>query len=431
MIDLRGVRVLEFSVAWAGPLTGRYLADFGADVIKIEHPTSRGIGISSGDGAGPPAGWTRGTLPDPQIRAGVFPDATPGETWWNRMGVWNKMNRGKRSLCLDVKATPEATELFHRLVEQSDVVLNNYSPRGVRSLGIDHDTLSAINPRIVTVSMSGYGGTGPMAGHFSWGPILEAHSGFDEATGYPGGSPRRLGVAFPDAVGGIHGTFALLAALWERELTGAGQHVDLSQLEALCTLAGDQFLATSLSGRPPERRGNRSLSQAPQGVYPCAGEDAWVALTVLDDAAWAHLVDLVDREALRDPALRTVDGRFAAHDRIDAELAAWSTGLDPFTAAEQLQALGVAASPAMTNRDLVESGHLADRHFLLTVDQPENGVMTYPGFPVHYLETDVELGRAPLLGEHNGEILTTLLGYRPADVARLEREGVIASRPPA
>jgi crotonobetainyl-CoA:carnitine CoA-transferase CaiB-like acyl-CoA transferase len=454
MIDLSGVRVLEFSIAWAGPLTGRYLADFGADVIKIEHPTSRGVGVSTGstdgerddgtgddgtgdggtDGTGTDGaatGWEWGSLPDPQVRAGVFPHATPGATWWNRMGLWNKMNRGKRSLCLDVKASPEAEQLFRRLVAQSDVVLNNYSPRGVRSLGIDHETLSAINPRIITMTMSGYGETGPMASHFSWGPILEAHSGFDEATGYRGGPPCRLGVAYPDAVGGVHGTFALLAALWERERTGAGLHVDLSQLETLCTLGGELFLATSVSGDAPPRRGNRSLSHAPQGVYPCRGDDAWVAVTVLDDEGWAGLVDLVDRDALRDPQLATVEGRFAAHDRLDEELAAWTSGLDAFTAAERLQSAGVAAAPAMTNRDLVGSGHLDDRGFMVSWDQPDNGTLTYPGFPIHYREMGVDLRPAPLLGQHNEEILTSLLGYRAEDTARLEAEGVIATRPPS
>src|SRR5690606_23144841 len=134
-------------------------------------------------------------------------------------------------------------------------------------------------------AMSGYGETGPMASHASWGPILEAHSGFDEATGYPGQGPTRIGVAYPDAVGGVHGAVALLAALWERELTGEAVHVDLSQLESLVAMAGELVLAASLTGTAPPRRGNRSPDHAPQGVYRCAGQDAWVALTVDDDVA--------------------------------------------------------------------------------------------------------------------------------------------------
>jgi crotonobetainyl-CoA:carnitine CoA-transferase CaiB-like acyl-CoA transferase len=136
------------------------------------------------------------------------------------------------------------------------------------------------------------------------------------------------------------------------------------------------------------------------------------------------------RAAGRARALPPAGGRCGPHDRLDAELAAWTSDLDAFTAAERLQSVGVAAAPAMTNRDLVGSGHLDDRGFMATWDQPDNGTLTYPGFPIHYGETQVELRPAPLLGQHNTEILTTLLGYRPEDVARLESEGVLATRPP-
>jgi crotonobetainyl-CoA:carnitine CoA-transferase CaiB-like acyl-CoA transferase len=301
----------------------------------------------------------------------------------------------------------------------------------VRSLGIDHETLSAINPNIITISMSGYGATGPMASHISWGPILEAHSGFDEATGYAGGPPCRLGVAYPDAVGGVHGTFALLAALWEREQTGRGLHVDLSQLETLCLLGGELFLASSISGHPPERRGNRSPACAPQGVYPCAGDDAWVALSVTDDDAWGRVVELVDRPALRRADLATGAQRAEAHDEIDAEVSQWTARFDAFEAAARLQAAGVAAAPAMTNGDLVSCEHLRDRGFMATWDQPDNGRMTYPGFPIHYEDLEPVLRPAPLLGQHNAEIVTELAGYKSEDLARLEAEGVLAIRPPS
>ena len=152
MLELEGVRVLELSIAWAGPLAGRWMGDLGADVIKIEHPTSRGLSVLPPVGEREP--WVWGELPAQALRNGIFPDNEPGEHWWNRIGHFNKINRNKRSLCLDIKG-PGGRAVLEALVRQADVILNNYSPRGVRSLGIDHETLRAINPRIVTVSLSG------------------------------------------------------------------------------------------------------------------------------------------------------------------------------------------------------------------------------------------------------------------------------------
>ena len=234
-------------MAWAGPLAGRFLADLGADVVKVEHPTSRGLSIVAGGAGGAGAPWHWGEIPPAGQRNGIFPDAVPGERWWNRMAWFNKMNRGKRSLCLDVKA-PGGRAVFEALVARADVVVNNYSPRGARSLGIDHPTLRAINPNLVTVDLTGFGAVGPAAEQVSWGPILDAASGFSAATGYPDSGPYKQGLALPDAVGGVHGAYAILAALWERELTGGPVHVDLSQLETMIGLAGELVLETSLRG---------------------------------------------------------------------------------------------------------------------------------------------------------------------------------------
>ena len=262
-LPLAGVQVLEFSVAWAGPLAGRFMADLGADVIKLEHPTSRGLSLS-GPGAEPwdPAKWTWGTIPPPTHRNGTYPDADPGEHWWNRLGYFNKINRGKRSLCIDLKA-PGGREVFEELVRRADVVLNNYSPRGVRSLGIDRDTLRAVNPRIVTIDLSGFGATGPGAEQVSWGPILDATSGIAEATGYADSGPYKQGLAFPDAVGGVHGAFAILAALHERDRTDGPVHLDISQQETLLGLAGDLALRASVTGTSPARRGPRRSPSPP------------------------------------------------------------------------------------------------------------------------------------------------------------------------
>ena len=425
-IDLSGIRVLEFSIAWAGPLAGRYLADLGADVIKVEHPTARGLSVIPG---GTGSGWSWGDLPPADVRNGTWPATDPGPRWFNAMGMFNKMQRNKRSLCLDVKA-PGGREVLRRLVAESDVVLNNYSPRGVRSLGIDHDTLSAVNPNIVTVSMSGYGATGPMASHFSFGPILETHAGLASTTGYPDRGPLRIGVAFPDPAGGLLGAVAVLAALWQRAITGTGVSVDLSQLETLLPVIGDHLLTTSVTGRSPERLGNRSATCAPQGVYRCGGDDEWLALTVRTDDEWRRLVELVDRPTLADPSFATVEGRRARHDLIDREITAWTERRGKFEAMAAVQAEGIPAMAVLTNADLVDGPQLQAREFIATFVSGEAGPQRLPGCPLHFSERSISFGPAPNLGQHNTEIVGDLLGYSDHAIADLLAAGTLATEPP-
>jgi crotonobetainyl-CoA:carnitine CoA-transferase CaiB-like acyl-CoA transferase len=424
-LNLRDVRVLEFGIAWAGPLAGRFLGDFGADVVKVEHPATRGVLPPDPTFA---EGWTWGTLPHPMVRFPVFPDNEPGDRWWNRSGMFNKINRSKRSIGLDAK-TGSGGEILRRLIAASDVVLNNYSPRGAQSLGIDPISVRATNPLAVTVSMSGYGSSGPLAKNMSYGPVLQAHAGFDEATGYEGGGPQRLGVAYPDAVGGTHGAFAILAALWERSLTDAPVHVDLSQLETLLSIAGDMLLATSLTGLDPVRHGNRSWTDAPQGVYPCAGDDSWVAITVDSDEAWQALVDIVG-DLLAARRHDDLVARHAAADELDAAIAAWTRTRTKFEVAGELQARRIVAVPVMTNRDLVEDQHMVARGFIAILDQPDVGRRGFPGAPLHLTRTPIVCRPSPGLGQDNAAVLGEYLGLDEAAVTALAADGVIGDRPP-
>ena len=423
-IDLRQLRVAEFSIAWAGPLTGRFLADLGAEVIKVEHPGSRGVGHPGRTKLiGGQPGWRFGEAVDPQIRAEVFPCADPGERFWNRSGVWNVMNRGKRSLAMDAKA-PEGKAILDGVLAGSDIVLHNYSPRGATSLGIDAPAVAELNPDAITLAMTGYGETGPMALFFSFGPLLEAYCGLNSVTGYLGEGPMRLGKAFPDVVGGLHGTLTTLCAVWERAATGATVHADLSQLETLASVVGDALLWTSVTGELPERRGNRSLDHAPQGVYRCAGDDAWLALTVTGDDQWQALAALVGEDATLSLA-----ERITRHDTLDAAIERWTAGLGALDAATRLQALGIPACPAFSNGDLVESVHLAAREFMVTWDQPDAGPQRFPGFPIHFERRRYEPVAAPALGADNATILRRL-GYPEARIQLLADAGVIAEQPP-
>ncbi len=426
-INLSEIRVAEFSVAWAGPLVGRFLGDLGLDVVKVEHPYSRGLGMS---GAVPDPGdrpWQWGDLAPAPIRSEIFPDADPGEHPWNRMGIWNKMNRGKRSLCLDAKA-PHGDEILRRIIESSDVVVHNYSPRGATSLGIDGPQVEAIRSDIVSVAMTGYGETGPMRSHTSYGPILEAAGGFNMSTGYPDHFPLRVGVALPDAIGGVHGTFAVLAALWEQRINGTSVHIDLSQLETALSFAGEALLETSLDKRAREPIGNRSRDHAPQGVYPCSGEDSWLAVTVSSDRAWTATCRVLDLPG-DDLASLDVTQRRRRHDELDSLISAATRSSSADEAAAALQASGVAACPAYTARDLVESPQLQSRGFMVELEHADIGRRSFPGRAFRLRGSQTPLAPPPLLGEHNSEVLVQL-GFDQMAIDRATAAGTLASAPP-
>lgn len=430
-LPLTGVRVLELAVAWAGPLAARWLADLGAEVIKVEHMTARGLGVATTtmtttDQTEP---WRWGTLPPPPFRSGIYPDAVPGDRPWNRQGIFNKMNRNKRSLSVDLKH-PAGREAFLGLVAVSDVVLDNYSPRAMPGLGFDYTSLAALNPSIICASLTGYGHSGPLKQRVSYGPILEAHSGLAAATGYGDGTPYKLGHAFPDAIGGLSGAVAVLDALWRRQQSGRGCFVDLSQLETYASIAGDLLLATSLAGEPPPPLGNRSTVYAPQGVYRCQGADHWLALTVRDVGEWKRLVDVIDNEELRDRAFESVAGRFAAHDLIDQVIGRWAGSLDKHQAMALLQEAGVTAAAALSNADLVGSPHLAARGFMVEVDQVDVGPRRFPGHPLHFSATPLPPPRGtPALGGDNTALLADLLGYAAGHIRRLEAQRTIGTGP--
>jgi crotonobetainyl-CoA:carnitine CoA-transferase CaiB-like acyl-CoA transferase len=428
---LKGVRVVEFTLAWAGPLAARWLADLGAEVIHLEHRTARGLGVTGVGGfraTEESTDWKWGELPGPVFRSGLYPDGDPGERPWNRQGLFNKMQRNKLSLCMDVK-TPEGHEVLIDLIKESDVILDNLSPRGIRSMGLDYESLVDVKPDLIRVSLSGYGHTGPDQMRPSWGPILEAHSGMTWATGYADGGPLKLGAALPDPVGGLHAVFATLAALDERERTGKGGFIDCSQFETYSALAGDMYLGASVTGEAPPRLGNRSANRAPQGVYPCAGEEEWVAISVESDAEWAALALLLGDD-MTDPGLADRGERSRRHDEIDGAIAAWTGARDRFDAMRGLQERGIRASALMTNEDLVDGEQMGARGFIVEWDQVDVGRRRFPGFPLHFEDpAEIPMEGAPGLGEDNERVLVDVLGYSPERVAELEASEVLATTP--
>ncbi len=412
---LAGVRVLDLTRVWAGPLAARILADLGADVIRVEAPWGRG-----------PAGVDASSV----MATRYYPDNEPGDRHWNRIGFENKYALNKRSVALDL-THPEARAALETMIAKADVLIENYSPRVMPQLGLGEDRLQELNPALIYVTMPGYGRTGPDADRVAYGPMIDGHAGLSTLMGYEGSDGWKGGVAWPDPVAGIHAEAAVVAALVARRADPGrrGLTVELSQLETTVHMVGDAVLAAQLAGRNPVPPGNRHPCFAPQGVYRTAGDDRWLALSVTDDATWATLC----REAGLPVELVALSGpeRQARAAEIDGLVAAWAAPLDAAEASARLQAAGVAAAPVADAAEVLADPHLAARGFFVPVEHPEAGTHPWPRLPVVLSATPATVRRpAPLLGQHNHEVLTTLASLDEPTLARLEAEGAVAERPP-
>ena len=412
---LAGVRILDLTRVWAGPLAARMLGDLGADVIRIEASWARGL---------------RTLPPEAAERSHLYPDNELGERHWNRNAGFNKLNRNKRGLTLELNL-PRGREVFEALVSRSDVVIENFSPRVMPKLGLDYTSLSRINPHLIYVAMPGFGSTGPNRDRLAFGPLIEAASGLTSTMGYADSGPYRSGVAWPDPVTALQAVAGVLLAYYDRESDPErkGRRVETPMIEAMLAFVGEELLAAQLRGQDEPRRGNRHPARAPQGVYPCAGEDRWIAISVTGEQEWFALCD----EAGLDDSLRTMDlaARLEHHDAIDEALSTWTRKSEPTGLMARLQSMGVIACIVADARDIVNDPQLEADGFWAEVDHAEVGLRRYPGLPIHLDRTPATFRRgAPLLGEHNTEVLTQILGLSPDEIESLKDDGVISDLPP-
>ena len=411
---LAGTTVLDLTRVWAGPLATRLLASLGADVVWVEAP------------------WGRGPrrLPDSVVQATrYYPNNEPGDQPWNRNGHGVKFSLGKRSLALDL-AQPRGIETFERLVPWADVVIENFSSRVMPQFGLDEGRLHELNPSAVYVSMPGYGRSGPAEHWLAFGTSIDSHAGLSSLTGYADARPWKGGVAWPDPIAGLHAACATLIALWDRaaDPAGRGQTVEVPQFEATVAAIGDQLVSAQL-GEQHDGSSNRSTAAAPHGVYPCAGHDRWIAITVADDDAWSVFCDAAEL----DHSLRQLGfpERLARHDELDRLIAAWTVDHDHVVLASRLQAHGLTAAPVHDSNGLLADPHSRDRGLFVTVDQPEIGTFTTPEIPIRLSLSEPRTRRtAPLLGEHNAEVLTSAGGFTDAEVASLADAEIIVDTPP-
>ncbi len=399
-LPLEGIRVCDFSWIVAGPQSTRILADLGAEVIKVENEDH---------------------LDTVRLQ--------PGQPGPNRRGMHNNFNRNKLSITANL-GHPRGRELVERLISVSDLVVENFSPGAFARMGFPYERLRELRPDIVYLSVSGYGHAGRDTTYVTWGPTAQAVSGCTAVSGLPDEPPAGWGFSYLDHTAGYYAAVAALMALYHRAQTGEGQHVDLSQVETGMLIQGLHMLDFQVNGRPSQRIGNRSRfpAVAPHGIYPCAGDDRWIAIAVENDECWRALCAELGLPALAaDERFATNEARVANEDVLDAAIASCTPEREPHELMEALQARGVPAGVVQTMEDRMERDpQLADRGFYPVASHPELGDHRFEGLPMRFSNARWRLDRgAPLLSEHTREVATRILGYSEDEFDELVAEGAV------
>lgn len=396
---LQNVRVLDFTWAWAGPHCTRLLADMGAEILRIE---------------------SRARIDN--LRGGQR--AADGVTSPNVGGNFNQLNRNKESIALNLK-DPRALELALRLSEVSDIVVSNFAPGAMERLGLGYEGMRAQNPGLIWAALSGFGYSGPLRNHVTFGPPMTFYSGLASTIGYgPEDEPRMLGSTYCDSVAGGHMAVAILAALHHRRRTGEGQFIDLSMLESTLSFLPEMVLDYTVSSLVRQRMGNADVVYFPQGCYPCEGNDSWVAVTVRSSEDWRSLASVLQRPDLAN--LTDAVSRRRAARRIEDAITGWTVGRTSVEAFQELQRAGVPAAPCYSAKEMIEDPHLNARGFWPVVAHAEVGARPITGVVWGLSKTPGAVERsAPLLGEHTCPTLHRVLGLGQAELDRLESDGVL------
>lgn len=390
-LALEGIRVLDFTWVVAGPVATRILADQGAEVIKLER--------------------------------------RPGPLGPRQIGLQGDLHRNKRSIAVNM-STAGGLAIARRLAQISDIVMDNFSARVMRSWGMDFASLSVTRPEIICVSMSGLGHTGPRSNYVSYGPTLQALSGYTSLMADGNGEPAGYGYSYADMSGGYTGALAALIALWHRRRTGRGQFVDLSQFEAVTSVIGPALLDIPVNGREQSPPGYRSQEHpaAPHGIYRCLprgdDNDRWIAISVRGQAEWDRFVAALESPSwAHDPKFRTLYLRLRNSAELDAHVGRWAAGEHAEAAMQRLQEAGVAAGVVANGADMcARDPHLQARNFWGTATLPDGSVTHVTGIPMKLSATPGSIRTpAPIIGEANDYVLGELLS-----ISRAERDALIA-----
>ena len=419
-LPLEGVRVLDLTVAYAGSFATMQLADWGAEIIRVESCQYFPI-------------QTRGALARPRadmIPKGItppwYPDDDPGLRPWNRCAQFNAHARGKLSMTVDLMR-PEGQEIFEALVEKADGIIENNLPRYMERLGVTWDRLSSINPRLILVRAPAFGLTGPYRNLRTYGSHMEAVVGHPVLRAYPGLAFDRAPSGVPaDALSGLGAALALTLGLRHRERTGRGLQIELATAENLVPFLGEFIMDYTLNGRLYERMANDHWYLAPHNVYPCRGGDRWVAIAVRDEDDWRRLHRVVREPELADPRFSSMESRHAHRSELDAIIARWTAQRDAHWVMRRLQSEGVPAGVAMNEPDLLYDPQHDARGFFQEIESPETGTQRYVGRAWRASKTPEPAWRPPpRLGEHNEYVYRELLGVSVEEYSRLEELGHI------
>jgi crotonobetainyl-CoA:carnitine CoA-transferase CaiB-like acyl-CoA transferase len=411
---LTGLRVVDMTTAWAGPMAARVLAYLGAEVIHVESATR----LDS---------WRQHNAVFNRHR---YPGDGAGARPWNRTALFNSQNVNKLSIALELKH-PKGHAALLRLLAKSDVLVSNFTAGTLHRMGLGYDRLREQNEKIIVAEMPAFGSSGPMAVGTAIGPSMEMAAGMASMIGYPGGPPTTTGPTYLDPIGALHGAAAILTALLHRQATGRGQHLEVPQVEAAMHYIGEHILHAIATGKDPERNGNRVDWAAPHDAFPAAGNDEWIAIAVTSDAAWRALCAVIGEPALADDSRYvSIEARLRHQDALVETISRWTRGQDKHAAAERLQAAGIIAAPVQNGRDGATSAYLAVRGFFTTLDHADVGPMVHEGMPFHLSRTPGGDYRAsPCLGQDTRAILSSIVGLSDAEISELEQAGVTSEVP--
>lgn len=406
---LSGLRVIDSTTMVAMPTAMHIMAEMGAEVVKVESHTLR-----RGEG-------------------GILPENELGERPWDREGSFNVLQRSKLGVTLNLRAD-EGIEAFRDLVRVSDVLVENNRAGTMDRLGLGYQDLRNIRPDLIYLSNTGFGYTGPWRRYAGIGRMFELTCGLSQFTGYPDEGPRRVGASFFDLHVGWTAVFAILTALHHRKQTGTGQWIDFAMYQIGVSTIGDAILDYVANDRNGGLMGNRHSFQSPHGVYPCRGEDKWIAIAPETDAHWDALCGIMGsppwtlEEKFADPL-----SRWHNQDEMDKLLGGWTLGYDHTELMLLLQEAGVPAGAVLNSGELFNDPHLKDRGFYERVDHhPDSGlgVRAYFSRPWKMSETPASISMpAPMLGEHNELVLGDLLGRSEPELAELYEAGVVGKEP--
>ena len=396
---LQGYRVINFGWVFAGPYLASMLGDLGAEVIKAE---------------------TRSRVDSMRLSPDNL-DKDPDRDPWFHSGVRNQL-----SVTIDM-AKPEAIPVLKNLVRISDIVIENFSPRVMKEHTLDYESLVAVNPAIIMISLPAAGSYGPLRDAQTYGPSLTGLAGIDSMVGYCGERVLGLQQAYADINSSLHGAFAVMAALYYRKRTGKGQHIDMAQLEAVLSTAGEAVLEYTMNGRVLGTLGNRHPTMCPHNNYRCKGDDKWVSIAVQTEEEWKAFCEAIGNPPwVQDERFADRYSRIKNREELDKLISQWTINYTYYEIMETLQKSGVAAAPCLDTEGRFFDPHLQARQTYMEVEHPATGVDWVANSAWRMSENPTEIHhRSPLFGEHNNYVFRELLAMTDEEITRLEEQKVI------